>query len=108
MAPETEDDGVRCYVFLARYSTCLSFVLSFPFLSLLIFSFCVELYVSLSILIFHTRRGLFERINVFVFFPLTLGQVSCPATQLLSIINVIFLSLPRMAILYLSPRIIFI
>lgn len=84
------------------------FVLSFPFVSSLIFSFCIELYVSLNILIFHTRRGLFKRINVFVFFPLTLGQVSCPATQLLSIINVIFLSLPRMAIFYPSPYIVLI
>lgn len=93
---------------LVHCSTYLSFVLSFPLPSFLIFSFCIELYVSLNILIFHTRRGPFERINVFVFFPLTLGQVSCSATQLLSIINVIFLSLPQMAILYLSLHITFI
>lgn len=88
---------------LVLYSTCLVknffccclFVL---FLLCLYFYFVIELYVSLDILIFHTRLGFFERINAIVFFSLTLGQVSCPATQLLSIISAIFHSLPRMPI----------
>lgn len=79
-------------IYLVLYSTCLVkkiFLLlsicSFP--SLLIFLFCIELYGSLDILTFHTILGFFERINAIFSFLLTLGQVSCPATQLLSIIS---------------------
>ena len=82
-----------------KFFCCCLFVL---FLLCLYFYFVIELYVSLDILIFHTRLGFFERLNATVFFSLTLGQVSCPATQLLSIISAIFHSLPRMPILY--PR----
>ena len=78
------------------------FVVVYLFFSFFAYIFILLLYVSLDILIFHTRLGFFERINATVFFSLTLGQVSCPATQLLSIISAIFHSLPRMPILY--PR----
>lgn len=38
-----------------------------PFFAFLIFLFCIKLYASLNILVFHTRLGSFHKINVFCF-----------------------------------------
>lgn len=62
--------------------------------ALLMFLFCIQLYVSLTFLISHNRPCSFERMSVFVSFPLILGQVSFPPAQLGSIITALFLPFP--------------
>jgi hypothetical protein len=101
----TEFVAVSAPMYWVECSIYLSF---FPsFFALHIFLVWIELCVSLNILIFPTRLHSFERMDVFVFFSLTLGQVSYPATQLLPIITAIFLSFLGMPSLYPSPDIIF-
>lgn len=56
--------------------------------------FCIQLYVSLAVLILQSSPCSFERMSVLVSLPLTLGQASFPAAQLGSIITALFLPFP--------------
>lgn len=97
------------YIYLVHYSTCLRF-----FFSLFCFSPSAFIFVVYWIVRFIKHPYLpyqtwfFWKDKCVCFLPLTLGQVSCPKIQLLSIINGIFLFLPRMPILYPSLYSIFI